>query len=211
MAVGPVASGASAGDEFDESGIPVDRRLARGKRTRTIIADALIDLIDAGNPHPTTRQVAARAGVSLRTVFHHFNHVEILFRSAAGLHLSRHRRLVAAIPPHGPIESRIRATCHQRRELFEVIGPVLRVAYARAHGSPGLNAVLGQHRSRLRRQLAVTLGPELSARGRQAKALLDTLELTTSWQSWSALRFEAGHSASSAEQFMAFAVTRLLR
>jgi TetR/AcrR family transcriptional regulator, regulator of autoinduction and epiphytic fitness len=210
MTGGPVAPGASTGDEFEAARIPLDRRLARGLRTRTIIIDAMIELIDAGNPHPTSPQVAARAGVAVRTVFHHFHDLEILFRSAAGLHLSRHSSLVAVIPPHGPTETRIQATCRQRRRLYEVIGPVLRATYARAQGSPGLNDVLVQHRSRLRHQLAVTLGPEIAVRGAQDR-VLDTLELTTGWQSWCALRFEAGHSASSAEQFMAFTVTRMLR
>jgi TetR/AcrR family transcriptional regulator, regulator of autoinduction and epiphytic fitness len=210
MAAGSFAPGASSGENDALLGIPLDRRLARGIRTRTIIADAVIDLIDSGNQYPSTRLVAARAGVSLRTVFNHFGDVEILFRSAAGLHLARHRSLVADLPPRGPAEARIRATCHQRRELFEAIGPVLRVAHARAQGSPSLNEVLVQHRARLRRQLEVTLAPEIRARGQQAKAVLDAVELATGWQSWSALRFEAGRSASLAEQFMVFAVIRML-
>jgi len=204
-----VASGASTGDECSGAANASDRRVARGIRTRTLIVNALIDLIDTGNPHPTSRQVAARAGVGIRTVFHHFGDLEILFRSAAGLHLWRHRSLMAPLSPQGPIEARIRALCHQRRQLFEVIGPVLAVAYTRSQTSPGLRDVLVKHRSRLRQQLAFTLGPEISAGGKQA-TLLDTLELTTGWQSWSALRFEAGHTASSAEEFMVSTVTRLM-
>jgi AcrR family transcriptional regulator len=174
-----------------------------------MIVDAMIDLIDEGNPRPTSRQVAARAGVSIRTVFHHFGDLDVLFRSAAGLHLWRHRSLVTTPPSHGPIEARIQALCHQRRQLFEVIGPVLRVAHARSQGSAGLREMLAQHRSRLRQQLARTLGPEIAAGGTEDK-MLDTLELTTGWQSWSALRFEAGHTASSAEEFLVQTVTRML-
>ncbi len=211
MAGGLVAPGASTGDEYDAAGIPPDRRLARGIRTRTIIADALIDLIDNGNPYPSTKLVAARAGVAVRTVYNHFGDVEILFRSAAGLHLARHRSMVADISPGGPVVARIGAICHQRRQLFEAIGPVLRVAHARAQGSPSLDEILIQHRSRLRRQVARTLEPELAARGSQARVVLDAVELATGWQSWSALRFEAGHSATLAEQFMVFAVVKLLQ
>ena len=190
--------------------MPIDRRLARGVRTRREIVDSLIDLINRGNPHPSTRLVAARAGVSLRTVYHHFGDVEILFLSAARFHLSRHQSLVADMPPQGPTEARIRAVCHQRRLLFEEIGPVLRVANARAQRSPGLHEVLVGHRSRLRAQLAFTLGPEIAARGSEARVVLEALEVATGWQSWNALRFEAARSASSAEQFMAFAVFRIL-
>ncbi|MGH3579039.1 MAG: TetR/AcrR family transcriptional regulator, partial [Mycobacterium sp.] len=177
---------------------------------RRDIVDALIDLINGGNPHPSTRQVAARAGVSLRTVYHHFGDAEILFHSAAGLHLSRHQSLVADITPQGPTDARIRAVCHQRRQLFEAIGPVLRVAHARAQWSPSLNELLVRHRARLRQQLAFTLGPEIAARVPEASVVLEALEVATGWQSWNALRFEAGRSAPSAEQFMAFSVIRIL-
>ncbi|MGH9206879.1 MAG: TetR/AcrR family transcriptional regulator, partial [Acidimicrobiales bacterium] len=156
------------------------------------------------------RQVAARAGVSLRTVYHHFGDAEILFHSAAGLHLSRHQSLVADITPQGPTDARIRAVCHQRRQLFEAIGPVLRVAHARAQWSPSLNELLVRHRARLRQQLAFTLGPEIAARVPEASVVLEALEVATGWQSWNALRFEAGRSAPSAEQFMAFSVIRIL-
>jgi len=211
MTSGMVASGADTGDDPEATDLPVDRRLARGVRTRRDIVDALIDLINRGNPHPSTRLVAARAGVSPRTVYHHFGDVEILFRSATRLHLSRHQSsLVADIPPQGPTEARIRAVCHQRRQLFEEIGPVLRVAHARAQRSPGLHEVLVGYRSRLRQQLAFTLGPEIAARGAEASVVLEALEVATGWQSWNALRFEAARSASSAEQFMAFAVVRIL-
>jgi AcrR family transcriptional regulator len=205
-----VASGADTGDDGEAADIPLDRRLARGVRTRTDILDALIDLINRGNPYPSTRLVAARAGVSLRTVYHHFGDVEILFRSAAGLHLSRYQSLLAGIAPQGPTGARIRVVCHQRRELFEATGPVLRVAHSRAQRSPSLNEVLVRHRSRLRQQLAFTLEPEIAARGTEADVVLDALEVATGWQSWNALRFEAARSASSAERFMAFAVIRIL-
>ena len=210
MTSGLVASGADTGDDWEATDIPPDRRLARGVRTRRDIVDALIDLIDRGNPHPSTRLVAARAGVALRTVYHHFGDREILFRSAAGLQLARHRCLVTDIAPQGSTEDRIRAVCRQRRQLFEAIGPVLRVAHARAPRSPDIQEVLVTHRSRLRQQLALTLGPEIAARGSEARVVLEALEVATGWQSWNALRFEAARSASSAEQFMAFAVIRIL-
>ncbi len=172
--------------------------------------EAMIELIDRGNPQPTARQIASQARVSVRLVYHHFAYLEILYLSAAELQASRHGALVAMIPPHGPVATRIRTTCHQRRQLFEVIGAVLRSVQSRTQGSPKLNGNLSQLRSRLRRQLTVTLGPEISARGAQAEILLETIELATGWQNWNTLRFDRGLSASAAEQLMVFAVTRLL-
>jgi AcrR family transcriptional regulator len=193
------------------SGLHADRRLIRGDRTRTAIVEAMIDLIEAGNTHPTARQVAEQARVSVRSVFHHFEDVDGLFLSAARLHASRHRSLIVTIPPHGPVEPRIRATCHHRRQLFEAVAPVHRVAYARTDGSPGLRELLADHRSLLRRQLAVTLEPELRSRGAGAPYLLEALDVTTGWEAWHALRYHTRHSASSAERVTVYAVTRLLR
>ncbi|HVC68550.1 MAG TPA: TetR family transcriptional regulator, partial [Acidimicrobiales bacterium] len=50
----------------------VDGRLARAQETRRLLVEALLALVDEGATAPTTRQVAERAGVSLRIVFHRF-------------------------------------------------------------------------------------------------------------------------------------------
>ncbi len=203
-------SGAGADDESRLPGPPSDRRRARGQRTRKNIVDATIDLIQAGNLRPTTRQVAVQAGVSVRLVFHHFRRLEVVILLAAELQASRHRAFVAIIPPHGPLPARIAAVCRQRRKLFEATGPVMEVAHARAWDTPGLSEVLARHRSLLRHQLEVAFGPELDSRGGASAYLLDLLEQATGWHYWRALRFDAGHPVSGAEQAMGVAVTELL-
>lgn len=193
------------------SGLHVDRRLIRGDRTRTVIIEAMIELIEERNTYPTAHQVAEHARVSVRSLYHHFGDLDGLFLRAARLHVSRYRSLIVAIPPHGPVEPRIRATCRHRRRLFEAVAPVHRVAYARTDGLPGLAELLADHRSLLRRQLAVTLGPELRSHGGGAPYLLEALDVTTGWEAWHALRDHARHSASSAERVTVYAVTHLLR
>jgi len=184
--------------------------VARGIRTRSSIIEAMIDLIVEGHTEPTSRQVAQRAGVSVRLVFHHFGGLHQLFTSAAAHQASRSLSLIAILPPHGPPETRIVLICRQRRQLFEANAPLLRAAYARSPASTALTEALAGHRTLLRRQLDVTLGPEIDARGPQAPVVLDALDVAAGWRSWSALRFDAGHSAASAEQIMVFSVSRLL-
>jgi TetR/AcrR family transcriptional regulator of autoinduction and epiphytic fitness len=202
--------GASSGDAGDQQRIP-DRRAARGSRTRTFILDATIDLIDAGNPAPRAHQVAAQAGVSDRLVFHHFTDLDQLFAQAVERQASQYRALTTAMPAHGPAEARIRIIARQRRRLFEALGPVLRASYARLPATSALTEVLVHQRRLLRNQLEVTLRPEISARGAQAPEALETLHVITGWQSWSALRFESGHSAVEAERITVFTVDRVLR
>jgi hypothetical protein len=126
------------------------------------------------------------------------------------MQVSRHLVLVAFVPPHGPVDARIRATCHQRRQLFEAIAPMLRVAYSKALRSPELIEILADLRSQLQHQVAVTFGPEISSGGSDAPVLLENLGLLTGWQSWDTLRCDTGRSASAAEQVMAVFVSRLL-
>jgi TetR/AcrR family transcriptional regulator of autoinduction and epiphytic fitness len=206
-----VASGEGTGDNMHRSVPPMDRRRARGLRTRLDLVEAVIQLIDEGDRRPTAYRTARRAGVSVRTVYNQFAGVEALLHGAVELQTRRHRALVAFVPPHGPVDVRIRATCRQRRQLFETIGPVLAVVYAMTRGSTAFHEALRDHRSRLRNQLNRTLGPEIGAWGGDADWLLGNLEVTTDWQWWHTLRVDHGHSAQMAERMMAFTVASLLR
>ncbi len=190
---------------------PSDRRRVRSSRTQALILDALVDLVESGRPQPSSRQIAERAGVARRSIFHHFDDMNLVYLEAAELQASRYRSFVTAVPPRGRVEFRTGLLCHQRRELFEAVGPVFRAASARVGGPAGLELHLAALRHLLRRQLAETVAPELAARGRGSGVLLDTLELATSWGHWEALRFEQHHPVPAAERLMAYAAIRLLR
>jgi TetR/AcrR family transcriptional regulator, regulator of autoinduction and epiphytic fitness len=94
-----------------------DGRSARAARTRDAVVEALLSLLDDGNYRPTARQVAERAGVSLRSVYVHFDDLEDLFTAAAHNHFARVRDLVQAIPGDGPLESRVDAFVRQRARI----------------------------------------------------------------------------------------------
>jgi TetR/AcrR family transcriptional regulator, regulator of autoinduction and epiphytic fitness len=188
-----------------------DRRTARGSRTRASIIAAVVALIGAGDPSPNSRRIARQAGVSVRLVFHHFGDLGTLFASAADDQVARYRSLITIIPSRGPVETRIRIICRQRRRLFEAIGPVLRVSSVRSPVAAAQSQGLADQRLLLRRQIAVTLALEIDARGPLAAVVLDSIDAAAGWQNWNALRLDAGHTASSAEQVVAFAVSRLLR
>jgi TetR/AcrR family transcriptional regulator, regulator of autoinduction and epiphytic fitness len=191
------------------SSVLSDRRVARGQLSRTMLVEAMIDLIQEGNFHPTAGEIADRAGVSVRTLFNHF-HIDALLGVAAAELVARHRMLVAHVPPHGPVEVRIRATCHQRRQLFETTAPMLRVVHTRVEISPGLVGVVVELRSFLQQQVAATFSREIALGGHGDIGLLEDLDLVTGWQSWSRLRYHPERSATAAERAMAGCVTRLL-
>ena len=128
------------------------------------IVDATIELIHAGNPRTDQPEIADHAGVSVRMIFYHFgadrgpvpDRGRLASSCATGRSSPSCRRT-------GPVEARIRATCRQRRQLFEAIAPVLRMAYSRvARLADSPTSVLAEKRALLRRQVAVTLRPEIS-------------------------------------------------
>ncbi len=193
-----------------EDNTPSDRRQARGVRTRHELTESMIELIHAESAMPTTREVADRAGVSVRILFYHFHLVDVLFHSAAVLEVSRLRKLIAVLPPNGPVGLRIQAICRQRRQLFEALAPMRRAASSRAVGSSDLDDVLAPLVSLLREQLTVTLGPEIFSRASDSQMLLQTAILVTSEQNWLSLRVQGGHSATAAERIVVHWVTSLL-
>src|SRR5439155_27204654 len=93
---------------------PPDGRSAAAARTRDAVVEALLSPLDDGNFRPTARQVAERAGVSLRSVYVHFDDLEDLFTAAAHNHVERMRDLVESVPAEGPLESRLDAFLRQR-------------------------------------------------------------------------------------------------
>ena len=98
-----------------------DGRVARGQRTRRAVAEALMELLRAGDPDPTAKAVARRAGVSLRLVFHHFADMDDLYQFAATLQLRRQWADLPQLSPGLALPTRIERTVAHRAALFEEI------------------------------------------------------------------------------------------
>ena len=96
-----------------------DGRVARGQRTRRNVAEALMELLRAGDPDPTAKAVARRAGVSLRLVFHHFADMDDLYQFVAALQLRRQWADMPQLSPRLSLSTRIERTVAHRAALFE--------------------------------------------------------------------------------------------
>jgi len=165
-----------------------DGRVARGERSRRAIAEALVSLLEDGEAQPTARQVAQRAGVSLRLVFHHFEDMEAVLRAAVAVQVERHWALRTPVDPGMTLDDRITALARQRASLYQDIAPVRRAAAGVECGSPTLRRELGNARVALRGELAAVFAGEMPASPAEAEALLDSLELATSFETWDQLR-----------------------
>jgi AcrR family transcriptional regulator len=182
----------------------------RGARNRDALVEALLALLDDGVTKPTAREIADRAGVSLRTVFAHFDDVEALYAAIAERQRERVAPLLEPFDVEAALDGRIAALVAQRAELFELIAPVRRASLLLAPGSPELTRRLREASVALRDQLARCFEPELAAAGRRRGDLLAALDVATGWEAWDALRRGQGLSVPAARRALRLLASGLL-
>jgi AcrR family transcriptional regulator len=188
-----------------------DGRVARGKRTRDAVIDALGELYAEGNLNPTIEEIATRVGRTSRAIYHHFQDREALATAMAGRILERHQQLFEAAPITGTRTERIDGIVAHRAELFEAVAPNRRAALVQMHLSPELQAQQEFLADHLRRQLSLTFEPELSALDDPtASDALELLDLHTSWDTWERLRTWQGLSVERSGRLVTGLVTRAL-
>jgi AcrR family transcriptional regulator len=181
-----------------------DGRSARAARTRDAVVEALLSLLDDGIFRPTARQVAERAGVSLRSVYVHFDDLEDLFTAAAHNHFARVRDLVEPIPGDGPLEKRLDAFVRQRERIHEASAQVRRAAVLQEPFSPALAQVLSLGRQFSRAEIESVFAPELGRRnGADRDRLLVELEVISNASMWEALRLQHDLPSGKAREIVA--------
>jgi AcrR family transcriptional regulator len=187
----------------------VDGRRLRGQRTQTKVLEALLELVAEGEMRPTAQAVSNRAGVSLRTVYHHFEDVEDVRRRALDLQRSRYQAGFRPIDPTLPIDKRVAIFSRQVRQLFEAISPIRRSMMADDPGRAELREGSRRAREVRHAQLTSTF-PELKAKTRAARDLLAAVDVATAWPAWNYQREGLGRSAAASESVMADTVNALL-
>jgi AcrR family transcriptional regulator len=170
---------------MDEKTIP-DGRVRRGARNREAIVNALFDLIGEGELQPTAEQVAARAGVQVRTVFRHFEDMASLNGEISSRLGEQIRPILQEIPRSGSLTDRARALVRARAAVFERIAP-----YKRSSNSLRWRVdYLQRNHEEMVREQRRHLGevfPELESAPATA---LSALELVTSFEAWERLRVD---------------------
>jgi AcrR family transcriptional regulator len=169
---------------------PLDGRVARSRRTRAAIVEALVSLLEEGNPQPTVEEIAARASVAPRTVFQHYADREALF-AAVSEHREDHlETLMGQIDPSAPLGVRVDEVVAQRARVFEWIAAVRRGALLMEPFSSSVHDALEGFRAAKRAELERVFAAEIAARpsGPDRDALRAALGVAGSWSSWDALR-----------------------
>ena len=180
----------------------VDGRTARAERTRAALADGLLTLLEEGDLRPTAASIAARAGVSERTLFQHFPEREALFQAAALAQAERIAPLVGTLPgPDAPPGERVEAFVAQRARVLERITPVRRAALQMEPSSSTVAGWLRAVRDGAAAEVARVFKPELAGRPDRDE-LLAALVAAAAWPTWESLRAHQGLSVEVAEAAM---------
>jgi AcrR family transcriptional regulator len=189
-----------------------DGRTERSARTRKAVADALLELIEEGELRPSAARIAERAGVGIRTVFHHYQDLEALFQIVADTQLERMATAARVVPRTGPLDRRIDAFVGERARLHEMIAPVRRAALLIEPFSPAIANRLAWVRRRARTEVARVFADELArfvpARRRDVH---EAVTVTASWSSWEALRVHQGLTIAQAKRVLAGSIGAFLQ
>lgn len=164
-----------------------------------------------GDLRPTVPRIAARAGVSLRTVWQQFTDREALLIEAVRRDKEIQRSLVARIDPDQPLAARVEAFASQRARVLEEMTPTWRAA--RVHQP--FSAELTQDRKRRtaggRTELEQVFAPELAQLpGQQRDQLVDALHAISIWAYWESLRTDLGLSPLRARELLSRTFAALL-
>jgi TetR/AcrR family transcriptional regulator of autoinduction and epiphytic fitness len=186
----------------------VDGRSARAQRTRDSVVDAALELAGNGHTRPTAREIADTAGISVRSVYVHFEDLDDLFRAAADRHFEQMAGLLQPVDATLPLAGRIAASTDQRIQIHERFGAVRRAAEQWAPQSRALAEVLRQGRIVGRQDIERLFGAELAGRA-DHDTTLSAITLLLGAEAWDSLRAQ-GISVDAAREVVVHAVTRLL-
>jgi AcrR family transcriptional regulator len=188
-----------------------DGRTVRAERTRQALVDALLALLEEGDVQPTAERIAARAGVSERSLFQHFADREALYQAVA---LQQYERIASTLEPIDvtlPLPARIDAFVEQRSRMLEAMTPVRRAALLLEPSSEVVSGWLKSARRQKAREVERVFRPELEEIGQPDRGLVvAALVSASAWTSWESLRAHQRLSVDRSRGAMHAALTALL-
>ena len=183
-----------------------DGRRLRSADSRRRIIKAVLELIQEGDPNPAAEDVAARAGVGLRTVFRLFTDMESL---AAEMVVPLRLEFVECFSarynaPRGT--ARILELYERLAKLFERRMPLRRAGNIRRYSSPALRAAMAELDQAVISFITANAPEPVTADAGR----LEMLYLLTSYDAWMRLREAQGLTAEQAYALLANNIGQLL-
>jgi AcrR family transcriptional regulator len=184
----------------------IDGRIIRRFNNRRRIVAAMLELVRAGAISPGAEEVAARAGLGLRTVFRHFDDMNSLYREMAEAMRHELQPIVAAPFASRDWKGMLAEMVDRRARLFERAMPFKDAADVHRHRSLFLRKDYQRMRSEERAALAAALPAAL----KNDRKFFEALALVLSFAAWQHLRRDQKQGASQARETVEFAVRSLL-
>lgn len=185
-----------------------DGRSARGQRTRDAVVEALVALLEEDDLQPSIEAIAARAGVSTRSIFSHFGDRESLLEAVAANRAQQIRGAWGELPaPGAALLERLDAFVAQRARIYELIGSVRRAALLAEPSSPTTAERVGGFRTLKRRDALRMFATEVGDDPARAAAL----GAIASFSTWDELRRHQELGVEEATAALHAALAALLR
>lgn len=182
-----------------------DGRRTRGEDNRRKIVAALLKLVEGGAIDPTAEEVAALAGVGLRTVFRHFADLDSLYASISERMTAEIRPMIGAPFAAADWRGRLDELVERRAQAFERLLPFKIAGDAHRYRSPFLTA---EHAALVREQ-SEALRRVLPAKLAEDTARFAALDLALSFDAWKRLRHDQGVGVREARSALRLAASAL--
>ena len=170
-----------------EDNITIDKpdgRRMRSDRSRQLIVESMLYLVNEGNLQPTAQQVADHASVGIRSVFRHFEDMESIFEMANELSRDHYTGLFSGGNREGSLQQRILHATQYHAEAYETLGNVLLSVIGRRWNSAVMRKNYATHQRNLRKDLDQWL-PELKNLTPSRREAVDAI---ASFEYWHRLR-----------------------
>jgi AcrR family transcriptional regulator len=176
----------------------IDGRRMRSDRTKRKISNGLEQLLRGGNLSPTADELARASGISLRTIYRHYEDIESLYRElAAQIDATI---LPVLLRPYKSVvwQEQLQEAVERRYAIFEHILPLKAAADLRRYRSSYLMDVFKRSITLERTQLEAVIPENVENR----VALVRALEPVISFSAWKRMRIDQGLSFEEARDTM---------
>ncbi len=164
--------------------------------------EAMFDLVQEGKSPPEVEDVAARAGVSVSSVFRNFDGISDMQHQAVQWFQRQYWHLFEVNDADGPLIDRLRSHVRSRVTIADEVGPILRLSRARAVDHEKMAASTATVRSRMadqtRRRFANEIRQLSPAQAANLTALIDATTSLEAYEVMAAAHARSGRQIATA-------------
>lgn len=151
-----------------------DGRIQRSERSRQVIIDAMLALMNEGVLIPTAQQVADKAGVAIRTVFRHFDDMEALYSETDETIRPIYESMFLGVDRTGSLAERVLHAVESHADAYEQQALIHESTTVMLWRSETIRKVYARNQRNLRKDLDKWL-PELKNVSSERREAIDAI------------------------------------